>query len=440
VTEAESSRAGRLLRGRGWHAWVRRGVLVGVLAAAAFAPGGQSSGASSPACGDSACRTAGSVLWTTELPGTWTAASDLPGTVPTGLDGGQAYAAAGGRVVALSLNMVVYCYSARTGAMLWLTGLTGFPVGSQIVSVRVWSGVVTAGVATGPLMASGSSQSTVVLSAASGRQLHSYPSSAPFGGAVAASARDTVVVGPAAVTSYDNATGRALWSRALWSRATGSDVQEWRSDGGHLYVAMADGGYLSPRPATSLLRISLQNGAEQVVRPQGGSFGGRLAAVLRGVVLFSGADGVTAYSGITGRLLWRLAGAIPESADLVRGVFYVSIGGTLTGVQSATGRIVAKVTGAEGSGTSGVYGVRGGVALGLDLGSAGDAWGYDVSSQRVIWTTRGLPWPHFFVDLSGIGGSANPDNSSVLLTTCPQRVMTYSGPVCQKADLVLIDR
>jgi hypothetical protein len=408
-------------------------MLVGLLAAAAFAPV-QSSGASSPACGDSACRTPGTVLWTTPLPGTWTAASDLPGTVPVQADGGQAYAAVGDSVVALGLGMIVYGYSARTGDMLWLTGLSGFPVGSQIVSVRVWSGAVTAGVASGPPPAPAGGQSTVVLSAATGRQLRGYPS-APFGGAVAASGRDTVVVGPRAVTSYDNATGRAVWSRA-----TGTGVQAWRSDGGHLYVAMAAGGYLGAGPATSLLRISLQNGAEQVVRPQAGSFDGRLAAVLRGVVLFSGADGVTAYSGVTGRLLWRQAGAIPESVDMAGGVFYLSAGSTLTGVGPATGRVVAQMTGAEGSGTSGVYGVRGGVALGLDLGPLGDAWGYDVSSQRVTWTTRTLPWPHFFVDLSGIGGSANPASAAVLLATCPQRVVTSSGPVCQDAELALIDR
>ena len=58
-------------------------------------------------------------------------------------------------------------------------------------------------------------------------------------------------------------------------------------------------------------------------------------------------------------------------------------------------------------GSSGLYGVRGGVALGLDQGPDGDAWGYDVARQRVVWTTPRLPWPHYFVDLSGIGGSAD---------------------------------
>ena len=48
----------------------------------------------------------------------------------------------------------------------------------------------------------------------------------------------------------------------------------------------------------------------------------------------------------------------------------------------------ARITGANGSGSAGVYGVRNGVALGLDQGQAGEAWGYDVAAQRVVWNRR----------------------------------------------------
>jgi hypothetical protein len=424
----------------GWPAWVRRAILAAVLAAAAFAPY-QASGAASSGCGAQRCGTDGRVLWTHALPGAWTASANLPGTVPA-QPNGPAYAAADSSVAALGFGLSVYAYSARTGHLLWATGLSGLPAGTQIVSVRVWPGVVTAGV-TDPR---GSTQSAVVLSAATGHQLRIYPA-ATFGGAVAASARRTVVIGPAAVTSYSNSSGRVAWSRG-----TGPAVQGWRSDGSYLYLAMAPDGSLGTGPVTALHRISLRTGAMRVVRPKGdpqgshgakgspGSFDGRLAAVLRGVALFSSAGGVSAYSGSTGRLLWQWASAVPESVDVVRGVFYLSTEGTLTGVQPSTGRVVATVAGANGSGSSGVYGVRNGVALGLDLGALGDAWGYDVTSQRVIWTTRTLPWPHYFVDLSGIGGSADPASGTVLLADCPQRVTTSAGTVCQDPQLVLINR
>ena len=52
-------------------------------------------------------------------------------------------------------------------------------------------------------------------------------------------------------------------------------------------------------------------------------------------------------------------------------------------------------------GSAGLYAVRDGVALGLDQGPNGDAWGYDIGAQRVILTAAGLGWPHYFVDLSG---------------------------------------
>ena len=50
--------------------------------------------------------------------------------------------------------------------------------------------------------------------------------------------------------------------------------------------------------------------------------------------------------------------------------------------------------------------VRGGVALGLDGGANGDGVGVDMAAGRVTWTSLALPWPHYFSDLSGLGGSA----------------------------------
>jgi hypothetical protein len=80
------------------------------------------------------------------------------------------------------------------------------------------------------------------------------------------------------------------------------------------------------------------------------------------------------------------------------------------------------------------------VALGLDQGQLGDAWGYGVSGQRVIWNTAILPWPHYFVDLSGIGGSTSPGSDTVILTTCLQRVQVGGVLMCRSPKLVLIER
>jgi hypothetical protein len=72
-----------------------------------------------------------------------------------------------------------------------------------------------------------------------------------------------------------------------------------------------------------------------------------------------------------------------------------------------------------------MYTVRAGVALGLDQGANGDAWGYNIAAQRVTWTVGGLPWPHYFVDLSDIGGSADPGGSTAILATC-KRLGNYA--------------
>ena len=72
-------------------------------------------------------------------------------------------------------------------------------------------------------------------------------------------------------------------------------------------MTQAAGGPLGSQPVTALRRISLRTGSEQDIRARGGAFAGRLGAVLDGVLLFSGGQGVTAYSARTGKLLWRRA-------------------------------------------------------------------------------------------------------------------------------------
>ena len=353
------------------------------------------------------------VKWTTSLPGSWDVVSGLTGTVPAS---GLAYASVGDGVAAVGVGLTVYGYSSKTGALEWQNTLTGFPAGAAIVSVRTWPGEVTAGVS---YRSAGSAaalvRTEVVISDLAGAQTGRYPA-APFGGAVAGSAKYTVVVGATAVTSYDNATGHARWQRP-----TGPVAQAWRTDGNWLYVAESAGGFVDSGPVTALRRIDLATGAELVVQPlEGLEFDGTLSLAFDGVVLFSSAAGVTAYSGTTGARLWSMAGAVPESTDQRPRRIYLTQGSNLVGVDPLTGRVGATASGSAVSGSAGVYAVRGGVALGLDQGGSGDAWGYDLAVQRVTLAAAGLPWPHYFVDLSGVGGSADPASDLVIIAACTQ--------------------
>jgi hypothetical protein len=231
--------------------------------------------------------------------------------------------------------------------------------------------------------------------------------------------------------------------------------QAWRADGNDLYVTMAAGGYLGTAPVTGLRQISLRTGAQRVVRPRVRSFAGALSGAFDGVVLFSGARGVTAYSGATGQRLWARAGVVPDSTDVVQSRLYLTKGSTLIGVNPETG---ARSRRRVAPGSAGLYGVRGGVALGLDQGPAGNAWGYNVTRKRVVWTTPQLPWPHYFADLSSIGGSADAASGTVLITSCADLGGTpgaasgaaapaaspgqpvQAGQPCQRPELVAIQR
>ena len=303
----------------------------------------------------------------------------------------------------------------------WQDTLTGFPAGAAIVSVRTWPGEVTAGVSyrsPGRTSAGGGGapqRTEVILSDAQGAQTGRYPA-ATYGGAVAGRPAYTVIVGAAAVTSYDNATGRVRWRRP-----TGPVTQVWRTDGNWLYVAESAGGFADSAPVTALRRIDLATGAELVVRPlEGLSYHGTLSTAFDGVVLFSSAAWVTAYSGITGARLWSAHGAVPEGTDPTPPRIYLTEGTNLVGVDPRTGRIKQTASGSAVNGSAGVYVVRDGVALGLDQGANGDAWGYDLAVQRVTLAAAGLPWPHYFVDLSGVGGSADPASDLVVIAACTQ--------------------
>jgi hypothetical protein len=421
---------------RGPAAWARRALLAIVLLGAAVIPG-RASSQQAPHCTGLRCTTAGSVLWTHALPGSWIAQPGVSGTVT---NQEAAYAAVGGGVAAVGSGTAVTAYKARTGKWRWHVGLAGIPVGSAIVSVRAFAGVVAVGVEP-PAGQRGAARDEVILSAATGRQIRIYPAAA-YGGAVEATTARTVIVGSSAVLAYANATGRVLWRRAI-----GSGSPTWRVAGQYLYVADT-GGQNPAAGVPALLRISLLTGAEQTVRSGSRAFAGTLSGVIdftaagagerpQVILLFSGADGVTAY-GLNGQQIWRKDSAVLELADAGEGVVYVASGSSLTGIDAVSGTVVSS---AAISVAASLYWVSDGVALGFDQNALGEAWGYSLSSRRVVWTSTALPWPHFFVDLSGLGGSASPASDIALLAICAQVGATptaATAPACARPKLAAV--
>ncbi len=411
---------------RGSPAWVRRGVLAVALLAVAFFPAnGSASGQQPQACRGCRPQPANAERWVTRLPGQWAVDAGATGTVPAS---GQAYVAVGGGVAAVGDGLTVTGFGLSHGQLLWQVTLPG-PARATIISVRAWDGVVTAGVA-GPY---GHTRTEVVIDSATGAVLGSYPA-AIFGGAVLASVATTVVIGPTSVTSYDNTDGKVRWRREVGAG------QAWRADGGTLYVAESAGGYLGPAPVTELRVIDLNSGTERTLpAPPGEAFSGTMSLAADGVVLFTSAAGVTAYSGETGGMLWFIAGAVPEGADPSAHLVYLtSAAGALVGVDPLTGAGKTSVSGSTAGGSAGMYVVRGGVALGLDSGAGGEAWGYDLAAGRVVWTATGLPWPHYFSDLSGLGGSAAQSGDIAVIAACA-RLAPAAAPSASPSGAVSPD-
>jgi hypothetical protein len=58
-----------------------------------------------------------------------------------------------------------------------------------------------------------------------------------------------------------------------------------------------------------------------------------------------------------------------------------------------------------------------------------------VAAGRVTWTSAALPWPHYFSDLSGLGGSAAiaGDGDAVVVAACPRAT---SAGACTDPELV----
>lgn len=402
--------------------WIRRGLLAVVLLGAAIIPG-RASSQTAAHCTGARCSGSGSVLWSTRLTGDWVAEPGFTGTVPAS---GEAYAASAGQLAVLGVGTTVAGYSVRTGHLSWQSTLTGLPVDAAIVSVRAWPATIAVGVSA-PAGQSGQSRVEILLSAATGRQIRSVPA-AFYGGAVWSSRSSTVIVGNHGVTSYANSSGRVLWQRA-----TGTAAQTWTASGRYLFMAVTAGGYLVSGPVTAIRRIDLATGAEHVIHLRG-RFAGTLSAAVDGVGLLSGGSELRGYSLRTGQLLWQRAAAALELVDPGTATAYIAVGNSLYALRPTTGDLLGRPA---QSVAAGLYAIRRGVALGLDQGALGVAWGYNMTSRKVVWTSSALPWPHFFADSSGLGGSAGQDSAVTLLATCAAKG-SGSPAVCQRPELTAI--
>ena len=237
-----------------------------------------------------------------------------------------------------------------------------------------------------------------------------------------------MIVGRHGVRSYANSTGRLLWQRG-----TGTAAQTWTVSGHDLYMAETVGGYLVSGPVTAIRQINLATGAEHVSHLSG-RFAGTLSAVVDGVVLLTGGSELRGYSIRTGELRWQRSAAALELVDPGKGIAYIAAGNSLFALRLSTGDLLGRPA---QSVAAGLYAIRNGVALGLDQGALGVAWGYDMSTRRVVWTSVALPWPHFFADSSGLGGSAGQDSAVTLLATCAAEGGGVPA-VCQRPELAAI--
>lgn len=413
----------------------RRVALVLLLIALVLFPAGAAS--VSGLCRPGDCMADGRLLWSRRLPGAWIAEGGVEGTVYAE---GQAYASVGDGVAAIGYGSTVAAYAEETGVLLWTTTLS-VPVGSKIVAVNTWPSVITVGVDFPPGTANGgqaTSRREIVLAGNTGKQIRAYPA-AQNGGAVAASPKRTVIVGHASVTSYANASGVIVWRDQ-----TGPADQAWQVDAGLLYVTVSAGGVLSNGPVTAVRRIDLRTGAERLIEPPSESFDGALSGAADGVLLFTGPAGLSLYQEATGVLVARRPGVAAVGSDPVQQVLYADTARALIGIDPSTGR---NEPGISVPGPLQTYGVRDGVALGFDPGAVGAAWGYSVARRHVIWTTRSLPWPHYFVDPTGLGGSADPAGDIVVLVTCQSvgqqaraSAALTAGLTCRRPMFVAINR
>src|SRR5207302_235339 len=150
-----------------------------------------------------------------------------------------------------------------------------------------------------------------------------------------------------------------------------------------------------------------------------------------------GPRAVTSYANHTGAVRWsRPTGTVPQAWQVDGGELYMAVasGGYLGSAPVTALRRISLSTGAQHVVHS--HGPS-------FLGALTKAWGFGIAAQQVLWTSRPLPWPHYFVDLSGIGGSAPPGQDAVLLAICGRVAAQAAGatvPRCTRPELAVLNR
>ena len=169
---------------------------------------------------------------------------------------------------------------------------------------------------------------------------------------------------------------------------------------------------------------------------------GALSLAFDGVVLFAGAQRGHCLQRGHRRPACGTGGPGCRKALTVGRRLYLLVGNALVGVDPVTGGQAGEGAGANAA-SAGLYGVRAGAVLGIDHGALGKAWGYNVATQRVLWTSNPLPWPHYFVDPSGIGGSTSPGIGGLLLAVCAElgTPVAWGAPQpCLRPELTALNR
>ena len=277
--------------------WLRRGCFAAILLGLAVAPGPAS--AARP-CDTRLCQAAGQARWTEP------AARLVGGRAGAGrhtpAQAGEAYAAIGRQLAVVGLGDVVQAYRASTGSPLWISSAgSGFGDGAQIVAVRSWPKVITAGVSVpGRSPGAASTRGEVVLSAASGLIL--VLPSGPVrrrGERGRGPHRDRRDYGGDLLQQPDR--------RGAVSRPIGAAAQAWKTDGNEVYLTGRP--RLPERGAGARVAQGKPAHRGAAADPAAGPVvPGRADRAIGGVLVFTGPRGSIAYSGSTGAWLSRAPG------------------------------------------------------------------------------------------------------------------------------------
>ncbi len=146
-----------------------------------------------------------------------------------------------------------------------------------------------------------------------------------------------------------------------------SAPQAWERSGNSLFVTVSASGEVGTAPVTAVREINLQSGDDRLIHADRRIIRREAERrVRRDAAVLCRRRPADVQRDSTGRQTGLRAGAVPEAIDPVQQVLYVEVRGALIGIDPMTG---LNEPGTIYPGPPGTYGVRAGVALGLDTGS-----------------------------------------------------------------------